>query len=39
MTFLGEKDLLIEQNKDNTRMNVEAKMKSGTGMLCYGTIN
>jgi hypothetical protein len=33
--FLGDKDLLIEQNKDNTRKNDEAKI---TEMVCYGTI-
>jgi hypothetical protein len=33
MIFLGEKDLLVEQNKDNTRKTDEAKMIPGTGML------
>jgi hypothetical protein len=33
MIFLGEKDLQIEQNKDNAGKTDEAKMISGTGML------
>jgi hypothetical protein len=33
MIFLGEKDLLIEQNKDNAGKTDEATMTSGTGML------
>ena len=33
MIFLGEKDLLIEQNKDNARKTDEAKMITGSGKL------
>ena len=33
MIFLGEKGLLIEQNKDSTRKTNEAKKLSGNGAL------
>ena len=38
MIFLGENDLLIEQNKDNTKKTDEAKMISGTGMLWHNKL-